>query len=80
MATPGSAGSGNTPLRDWASKNYSPVNGRSVSSLQENGNTGNMAVGASKQMPTMPKNSLPTNNSGGSGDGSRNARRGSSIP
>ena len=76
--TPGSDGS--APLRDWACPSYSAVNGRSVSSLEPKGNTGNMAKGASTQIPTMPANSLPTNNAGGSGDGSRNARRGSTIP
>ena len=73
-------GSGSGPLRDWAIASYSAVNGRTISSIQEAGNTGNMAKGASAQIPTMPKNSLPTANAGGSGDAGRNARRGSSIP
>lgn len=68
-----------TPLRDWANPNYSSVNGRSVSSLEEEGNKGNHSGGGDEQIPRMPKTSLPSN-PGGSGDGGRNKNRGSSVP
>jgi hypothetical protein len=46
---PGSSG-GRGPMRQWAEKSYDPATGRSASSLDEPGGTGNDAHG-SRQLP-----------------------------